>query len=93
MHVVLLAAVRVGSALGCCHIATETSLLQLEEDGICVLRARCDARVMAWVLDITPRLGKEAGPVKLAEAKATGVKMKAASKANGKVPGKAKIGK
>ena len=35
-----------------------------------------DARVMARVLDITPRLGKEAGSVKAAEAKATGEEKK-----------------
>lgn len=52
-----------------------------------------DARVMARVLDITPRLGKEAGSVKAAEAKATGEEKKATSNANGKVAGKTKRGK
>ena len=51
-----------------------------------------DARVMARVLDLTPRLGKEAASAKVAEAKASGapvVERKASSKANGKVAGKA----
>lgn len=43
-----------------------------------------DARVMARVLDITPRLGKEAGSAKVAKAKAPGVKKKTTSKASGK---------
>lgn len=54
-----------------------------------------DARVMARVLDLTPRLGKEAGSVKVSRPKAAGaprVKGKAPSKANGKAAGNAKSG-
>ena len=55
-----------------------------------------DARVMARVLDLTPRLGKEASSVKVSRPKAAGaprVKGKAPSKANGKTAGNAKSGK
>jgi hypothetical protein len=55
-----------------------------------------DARVMARVLDLAPRLGKEAGSAKVAEPKAPGapaVKGKATSKAAGKATGNAKSGK
>jgi len=51
-----------------------------------------DARIMARVLDLTPRLGKEAGNAKVAEPKApgaSGAKGKAPRKANGKAAGKA----
>ena len=52
-----------------------------------------DARVMARVLDLTPRLRKEAGSTKVAEPKAPrapGVEGKATSKAKGKAAGNAK---
>ncbi|MCK9213195.1 MAG: hypothetical protein M0P52_01795 [Rhodoferax sp.] len=55
-----------------------------------------DARVMARVLDLTPRLGKEAGNAKVSRPKAAGaprVKGKVPSKANGKAAGNAKSGK
>lgn len=55
-----------------------------------------DARVMARLLDLTPRLGKEAGSAKVSEPRAPGApvaKRKATSKANGKVAGNSKSGK
>jgi len=51
-----------------------------------------DARVMARVLDLTPRLEKEAGSAKVSEPRAPGgpdVKAKAPSKVNGRAAGKA----
>lgn len=51
-----------------------------------------DARVMARVLDLTPRLEKEAGSAKVSEPRAPGgpgVKGKAPSKGNGRAVGKA----